>query len=104
MATFYVEGKPELTIILGDNLGICHVIEKCLCAMFEFQPLTMHISKDNAFANNNNVTKSVYQVLLLNAHELGWTFCASRFRTIGENSPKELLEHCFHAKYYCFYC
>jgi hypothetical protein len=104
MATFYVEGKPKLTIILGDNLKICHVIEKCLCAMFGFQPFTVHISKDDAFDDNNSVIKFVYQVLLMSAHGSGWTFCASRFRTLGENYPKELLGHCLHVRYYGFYC
>jgi hypothetical protein len=55
MATFYVQGKPNFTI-LDDDLGIFHVIEKFLCAMFGFQLGTLHISKDNAFDDNNNVT------------------------------------------------
>jgi hypothetical protein len=59
MATFYAQGKLDLTI-LDDNLGISHVIEKCPCAMFGFQLGTMHISKDDAFDDNNNVTRSIY--------------------------------------------
>jgi hypothetical protein len=57
MATFHVEGKLELTI-LTDDFGIMHVNEKCLCAMFSFQPGTMHIFKDNMC--DDNVTKFVY--------------------------------------------
>jgi hypothetical protein len=48
MATFCGKGKPKL-IVFSDDYGIAHVIEKCLCAMFGFQPGTMHISKDNAY-------------------------------------------------------
>jgi hypothetical protein len=72
--------------------------------MFGFQPFTMHISKDDAFDDNNSVTKFIYQVLLMNAHGSGWTFCAGRLRIVDENSPKELLEHCLDVRYYCFYC
>jgi hypothetical protein len=61
METFYAKGKHKLTI-LGTDLGVSHVIEKCLCATFEFQPWTMHISKDNAFDDDNNVTRFIYQV------------------------------------------
>ncbi len=69
MATFYVQGELDLTI-LGNDLGIFHVIEKCLFAMFGFQHGTMHTSKDDAFDDNNKVTRSVYQVPLSNAHVL----------------------------------
>lgn len=89
MATFYAKRKPNLTI-LGDDLGIFHVTEKCLCAMFGFQHGTMHISKDDAFDDNNNITRFVYQVLLPNAHGLGWPLCASRFRTTGKTSLRAL--------------
>jgi len=62
METFYAKGKHKLTILGYNDLGVSHVIEKCLCATFEFQPRTMHISKDNAFDDDNNVTMFVYQV------------------------------------------
>jgi hypothetical protein len=37
---------------------------KCLCAMFGLQPNIVHISKDDAYDDNNNVTRSIYQVLV----------------------------------------
>jgi len=63
MATFCAEGKPKLTI-LSDDYGIAHVIEKYLYAMFAFQLGTMHISKDDAYDDNNNVIRFVYQTPL----------------------------------------
>jgi hypothetical protein len=47
MTTFRAEGKAR-TIVLADKFGISHVIEKCLCAMFDFHLGTMHVSKDDA--------------------------------------------------------
>jgi hypothetical protein len=55
---------------LFDKLGVSHVIENCLCAMFGFQPGTLHISKDDAFDDNNNVTRFVCQVPFSSGHEL----------------------------------
>jgi hypothetical protein len=79
--------KLELTI-LNNDIGIFCVIEKCLCVMFGFQFRIVHISKDDAFNNDNNITRFIYQVLLPSAHRLGWTLHVDRFRTIGENLPK----------------
>jgi len=87
MATFCVEGKPKLTI-LGDDYGIAHVIEKCLYAMFGFQLGTMHISKDNAYDDNNNVIRFVYQTPLSSAQGLEWSLHVRRFEIVGKTSPK----------------
>lgn len=57
MATFHVTGKTEL-IILDNKFGILHVIEKCLRAMFNFRPRTMHV-KENAYDVNNNVIRFI---------------------------------------------
>jgi hypothetical protein len=46
--------------ILDDDLIIFHFIEKCPCAMFGFQLGNVHISKDNAFDDNNDITISIY--------------------------------------------
>jgi hypothetical protein len=54
MANFNVKGKVEL-IVLVDNFKISHVIEKCLCAMFGFHSGLVHVSKDEADDDNNNV-------------------------------------------------
>jgi hypothetical protein len=75
MATFHVKEHLKLTILV-DDFGIAHVIEKCLCVMFGFQLGTMHISKDDAYDDNNNVTIIVYQVPIIIAQGLEWTFNA----------------------------
>jgi hypothetical protein len=63
MAIIHVMGKVEFTI-LANEFGISHVIKKCLCAMFGLQSNIVHISKDDAYDDNYNVTKSIYQVLV----------------------------------------
>ncbi len=87
MATFHVEEHPKLTI-LADDFGILHIFEKNLCVMFGFQPRTVHISKDDAYDDNNNVTIIVYQVPSIITQGLEWTFNAWRFKIVGENLPK----------------
>jgi hypothetical protein len=59
MATFHVEGKVEF-IAHADNFRISHVIKKCLYAMFGFHFGTLHVSKDEAYDDNNNVIRSIY--------------------------------------------
>jgi hypothetical protein len=49
--------------MLRGNLTLqywARILEKYLCAMFGFQLGIVHISKDDAFEDNNNVTKSIY--------------------------------------------
>jgi hypothetical protein len=70
MTTFHVEEHPKL-IILANNFGIVHVIENCLCVMFGFQLGIVHISKDDAYDDNNNVTIIVYQIPIIIAQGLG---------------------------------
>jgi hypothetical protein len=65
MATFHLDRKLELTILL-DCFGVLFVTEKCLCAMFGFMPKSVHISKDDAYDDNNNVTTSIYQAHVSN--------------------------------------
>ncbi len=80
-------GKVEFTI-LANEFGISHVIKKCLCAMFGLQSNIVHISKDDAYDDNYNVTKSIYQVLVNVNQWLEWTFNGERFRIVGENQLK----------------
>ncbi len=47
MATFHVEDQAKLTI-LANEFGMSHVIEKCLCAMFDFHLRIVHASKNDA--------------------------------------------------------
>jgi hypothetical protein len=87
MATFHTEDKPKLTI-LSDDYGIAHVTKTCLCAMFGFQLGTMHISKNDAYDDNNNVIRFVYQAPLLNAKGLEWSLHVRRFEIVGKNFHK----------------
>jgi hypothetical protein len=59
MENFHANDKAKL-IIPTNNFGISHVIDKCLCAMFGFHPIIVHVSKDKAYDDNNNVIKSIY--------------------------------------------
>jgi hypothetical protein len=56
--------------------------------MFRVQLRIVHISKDDAFDDDNNIIRFIYQVLFPIAHELGWILHVDRFRSIGENLPK----------------
>jgi hypothetical protein len=74
MVIFSVEGKVEL-IILVDNLGILHVIMKCLCVIFGFHMGFVHVSKDKMYDDNNNVIRSIYQIPVLGDFGLEWSEC-----------------------------
>jgi hypothetical protein len=66
----------ELLVLL--KMIVCNVC---------FQFGVVHISKDDVYDDNNNVTRLVYQDPLTNAqHE--WTFNVGRFKFVGENLPK----------------
>ncbi len=56
MAIIHAMGKVEFTI-LANEFGISHVIKKSLCVMFGLQPNIVHISKDDAYDDNYNVTE-----------------------------------------------
>jgi hypothetical protein len=45
----------------------------------------MHISRDNAYDDNNNVIRSVYHALVTNTQGLEWTFDINKFNIIGKN-------------------
>jgi hypothetical protein len=59
MVTFHVIGRFDLTIMV-DNLGTIVISEHCLCAMFVFQPGSLHISKDVSYDSNNFVSSFLY--------------------------------------------
>jgi hypothetical protein len=56
--------------------------------MFGFQLGTMHTSKDNAYDDNNNVIRSIYQVLVTVKQGSKRTFDIEKNSIIGENFPK----------------
>jgi hypothetical protein len=61
MATFHAKGKPNLTMLVGDEEFV-EMMEKCLCTMFGFLLGSIHVSKDVAYGDNNVVISSIYQV------------------------------------------
>ncbi len=87
MATFHAEGKVGL-IVPTNDFGISHVIEKCLCAMFGFHSGIVHVSKDKMYDDNNNVIRSIYQVLALGDFRFEWRVNARKFRIVGESHLK----------------
>jgi hypothetical protein len=87
MATFHVEGKAKIIVPI-DDFGISHVTEKCLCVMFGFHSRIVHVSKKNIYDDNNDVIRSIYQVLVLGDFSLEWRVYVARFRIIVENFPK----------------
>jgi hypothetical protein len=84
MATFHVEGKAEL-IVLFDEFGISHVIEKCMCAMLGFHLGIAHVSKDDAYDANNNLIRSIYLTLVIGDLVLKWRVNFGRFKIVMEN-------------------
>jgi len=87
MATFHVEGKVELTILV-DNSGISYVTRKCLCVMFGFHLRIFYVSKDEMYDDNNNLIRSIYQVLVFGDFGLEWRVNAGRFKIVVENLLK----------------
>jgi hypothetical protein len=59
MATFYVEGWLEQTILVDESDSTI-IFEQCLCVIFQVGFL--HISKDVTYDVNNNILRSVYQM------------------------------------------
>jgi hypothetical protein len=59
MATFYIEGKVLLTILV-DDFGNVRVTEKCLLYLFGFQCGSIHVSRDDVYNDNNVVKNSIY--------------------------------------------
>jgi hypothetical protein len=85
MATFHADGKPNLTMLVGDEE---FVLEKCLCAMFSFLLGSVHVSKDVVYGNNNVVINSIYQVPSSSPQGLQWMVNNGKYRTIGESLVK----------------
>jgi hypothetical protein len=59
MATFYTESKVGL-MILVDDFGNTRVTKKCLLYMFNFQHGFIHVSRHDAYDDNNVVKNSIY--------------------------------------------
>jgi hypothetical protein len=62
--------------------------KKCLCAMFGFHMGTVHVSKDKMYDDNNNVIRSIYQVLVLGDFSLEWKVNAERFKIVAKDLTK----------------
>jgi uncharacterized protein YjfI (DUF2170 family) len=82
--TFHAEGKAKF-IVHVDDFGVSHVTKKCLCAMFGFHARIVHVSKDEAYDDNNNVIRSIYQVLVFSDFGLVWRVNVKRFKIVAKN-------------------
>jgi hypothetical protein len=84
MATFYVEGKVDLMILI-DDFGNTRITKKHLSYMFGFQCGSIHASRDDAFDDNNVVKNSRYQEFVLNPNGVHWDVEVGRYRIVGNN-------------------
>jgi hypothetical protein len=87
MVTFHAKGNVEL-IIPTNEFGISQMTKKYLCVMFGLQPDTIHISKDDAYDDNNGVTRSIYQVPVNVSQGLEWILNGRMFNIVGEKHWK----------------
>jgi hypothetical protein len=93
--SFWGKRIPKRTIVVNASKHFSslyvvwtHVIKKCLCGMFSFNIRTMHVSKDDAYDANNNVIRSIYQVLIIGDFNLQWRVNTKRFRIVAKNLRK----------------
>lgn len=56
--------------------------------MFGFHPGTMHVFKDNAYDDNNNIIRSIYQVPIIDDLGLKWMVNVENFMIIMKNISK----------------
>jgi len=84
IVTFHANGKAEI-IVPSNEFRISHVTEKCLCVMFNFHPRIVHVYKDDAYDANNNVFRSIYQVIVIGNLDLEWRVNFERFMIIVKN-------------------
>ncbi len=71
MATFNVEGKSNLTILVCDS-KIVWITKQCFRAMFGFQLGLVHVFKNVVYAENKVVINSIYQVPSSSTQGLHW--------------------------------
>jgi hypothetical protein len=84
LATFYVEGKVDLTILV-DDYGNTRIIEKCLSYMFGFLRDSIHVSRDDVYDDNSVIKNSIYQESVANPNGVHWDVKARRYRIVGDN-------------------
>jgi hypothetical protein len=84
MATFYAESKVNLMILIDDS-GNEKVTKKCLLYMFGFQCGSIHVSKDDAYDDNNVVKNSIYQEFVSNLNVVHWDVKVRRYGIVGDN-------------------
>jgi hypothetical protein len=53
--------------------------------MFNFHPRIVHVSKDDAYDANNNVIRSIYQVLVIGDLNLEWRVKFEKFMIIAKS-------------------
>jgi hypothetical protein len=67
MVTIHTKGMQKPTIMV-DDFGIVMVTEKCLCAMFNFQFGSVHVSKDDDY-DELNMSQNQHTNLQLLVHK-----------------------------------
>jgi hypothetical protein len=92
MATFYAKGNFDLTILVGDY-GVVQATQQWICAMFGFQPNSVHGFQDVVYVQNNVVIHSIYQVFSAGAQGLHWMVNVARYQIIGESLQKNLQDN-----------
>ncbi len=70
------------------KFAISHITNKCLCVIFNFHPRTMHVLKNKAYDDSNNVIKSIYQVPIIDDLGLKWMANVENFIIIVKNLSK----------------
>jgi len=50
----------------------------------------MHVFKDNAIDDNNNVIRSIYQILIIDDIGLKWMVNVEKFMIVAKNLSKSL--------------
>ncbi len=82
--TFHAPRNLDLNIMV-DSLGMMVVFEHCLCAMFSFQPSSLHISKDVSYDFNNFVSSFLYQIPMTSLQGRQWVVDYGYYRIVGDN-------------------
>ncbi len=72
--------------------------------MFGFHLGTIHVSKNETYDDNNNVIRSIYQVLVLGDFGLESRVNVGRFRIVVENFPKSFQNIVLTPKNCSIYC
>jgi hypothetical protein len=83
-ATFHALGCSDLTIAV-DDLGMTTIFKHFLCAMFTFQPCSLHISKDVSYDYNIFFSSSLYHIPTTSSQGRQWVVRCGCYRIVGDS-------------------